>query len=390
MSLDLILVAASLFLYGIGEGLFFYFQPLYLEQLGADPVQIGVVLSLYGLMMAVAQVPAGYLADRFGRRPLIWAAWIQGALAAWIMYLAPGQSLFITGMLLYAMTYYVMSPMNSYITIARGRWPVGRAILMCSSAFNLGMVIGPLSGGILGERYGLRQVYLLAAFIFMAATVVILFIRRQPVEKRPGEQGGFGFLANPRHQAYLLVVLLAAFATYLPIPFSQNFLNGQRGLNLETIGWLTALTGIGVAVLSIGLSYLKDRHSFLLAQLAVGLFAWLLWRETSLPAYALGYFLLGGYKTVRSLAVAQTRELVHTSNMGLAYGVTEMTGSLASMAAPLLAGVVYAYQPVWIFPFTILAILISAAVSLRFVPRISEAIAGPVIQNEPIFVQEEV
>ena len=43
MSADLILVAFSLFTWGIGEGMFFYFQPIYLQELGADPERIRIM-----------------------------------------------------------------------------------------------------------------------------------------------------------------------------------------------------------------------------------------------------------------------------------------------------------------------------------------------------------
>ena len=85
MSRDLILVSLSLLVWGLGEGMFFIFQPLYLQQFGADPRMIGGILGAMGLAMAAAQVPAGYLADRIGSRPLMWAAWVVGVLATGIM-----------------------------------------------------------------------------------------------------------------------------------------------------------------------------------------------------------------------------------------------------------------------------------------------------------------
>jgi MFS family permease len=74
MNQDLILMAVSYLFWGIGEGMFLYFQPVYLQQLGADPVKIGLILGAVGVAMTVAQIPAGYQADRFGRRRFIWAS----------------------------------------------------------------------------------------------------------------------------------------------------------------------------------------------------------------------------------------------------------------------------------------------------------------------------
>ncbi len=58
-----------MFTWGIGEGMFLIFQPIYLEQLGADPLLIGAILGAAGITMAIAQAPAGHLADRIGPGP---------------------------------------------------------------------------------------------------------------------------------------------------------------------------------------------------------------------------------------------------------------------------------------------------------------------------------
>ena len=88
MSNDLLLVALSLVTWGVGEGMFLYFEPLYLQELGANPVLIGGILGSVGLAMAVSYLPAGYLSDRFGRRPMLRIAWLIGMSATVIMALA--------------------------------------------------------------------------------------------------------------------------------------------------------------------------------------------------------------------------------------------------------------------------------------------------------------
>ena len=85
MSRDLILVALSLFTWGIGEGMFIYFQPVYMQELGANPDRIGMIFGIFGLAMALMHIPAGYLADHLGRRPLLWLSWSLGLTATIIM-----------------------------------------------------------------------------------------------------------------------------------------------------------------------------------------------------------------------------------------------------------------------------------------------------------------
>lgn len=78
MSRPIMLAGAALFTWGIGEGMFFYFVPLYMQKLGASPIWIGSILGGFGFMMMSAHIPAGLLADRVGRQPLLRLAWLIG------------------------------------------------------------------------------------------------------------------------------------------------------------------------------------------------------------------------------------------------------------------------------------------------------------------------
>lgn len=368
MRRDLLLVAISMFAWGLGEGLFFYFQPIYLQQLGASPISIGAILGGFGVMMTVSHIPAGYLADRLGRKPLMVAAWLLGVTATWLMALANALPLFVAGLLLYGLTLFVLSPLFSYITAARGNWSVGRTLTLVSASFNLGAVIGPWLGGLIGDQVGLRQTYFLAAWIFMASTVVILFIRPQPVEAPTEQQTAQGLLFNQRYLVYLAAIFLAMFAMYLPQPFSPNFLQNERSLSLGQIGQLYSISSLGVVTLNLVLGQLPARWGFLLSQAAVGAFTVSLWQGTGLPWYVAGYFLLGGYKTARSLATAQVRELVHEARMGLAYGLTETVNSTAVILAPIFAGYLYTKDPAWMYVIAAGLIGASLLASLRFSP----------------------
>lgn len=375
MSRDLLLIAISMFTWGIGEGMFLFFQPIYLQELGADPLRIGAILGGFGLMMTSSHIPAGYLADRLGRRPVMQSAWVIGVIATWIMALARGLPLFVVGLLLYGVTMFVLSPLYSYVTAGRGKLSVGRALTLISASFNLGVVIGPWLGGIVAESAGLRQTYFIAGWLFIASTIIIFLIRPQPVDRPAPEVQGNGWLLNPRYLLFLGIVFLAMFATYLPQPLSPNFLQNQRGLSLGQIGQLYSMSSIGVVVLNLLLGQLPARLGFLLGQAAVGLFALLLWQAAALPWYFLGYFLLGGYKTTRSLAMAQMNALVHQARMGLAYGLTETVSSTAMILAPVIAGYLYARDPSAMYAAGAALVVLSILTGIFFstLPRGQEA-----------------
>lgn len=368
MSRELRLLALAMFTWGLGEGMFFYFQPIYLKELGADPIRIGAILGGFGLVMLISHIPAGYLADRVGRKPLLVSAWLIGLAATWIMALSQSLPIFIAGLFLYGFTMFVMSPLNSYVTAARGRLSVGRAITLISASFNLGMVLGPWLGGQVGEQFGLRQNYFIAGFLFLVSTPIVLFLRPQPVERAAHIESANSWLVERRYWYYVSAIFLAAFAMYLAQPLAPNFLVEQRNLTLEQTGMLYSVTSIGVVLLNLILGSFPARTGFLIGQAAVGLYALILWQAIGLPWYILGFTLLGGFKTARSLGTAQVRELVPQAKIGLAYGLTETVSGFAVVLAPLLAGYLYTLQPSWMFALSAGLIGVSLLVSARFSP----------------------
>jgi MFS family permease len=223
MPRDLLFIAISLLFWGIGEGMFVYFQPIYLQQMGADPVMIGGIFGIMGISMTVAQAPAGYLTDRIGSRPVMWASWIVGSIAAVVMSMAGTLPLFVMGMLLYGLTSFVMAPMNTYLTSVRGSWSVERSLTIPSAFYNLGMVIGPILGGLIAEAAGIRRIYSFSAVIFLLSTLIVFFARRAPVDShhettihRPN------LLKNSRFLGLMVLIGLSTFALYLPLPLTPN------------------------------------------------------------------------------------------------------------------------------------------------------------------------
>ncbi len=370
MNRNLILTSLSLMTWGVGEGMFYYFQPVYLEQLGANSLKIGAILGLVGVAMTLAYLPAGYLSDRVGRRPLLRLAWVLGALSTGLMAVSPRLEIVVIGMLIYGMTAFVTVPLNSYITAARGRLSVGRALTLVSASFNLGAFLGPLLGGWVGKTYGLRASFQIAAVIFIVSTGLIFLIQSQPVEAPAGQDQRRdlrGLLSGP-FPAFLGLVFLAVFGMYLQMPLAQNFLLNQRGLNLTQIGQMISARYLGIVLLNLTLGHLNPRAGFLLAQVSCAMSSLLLWRGQSYPVYLGAYGLMGGYNTGRSLLTAQVRSLAHASQMGLAYGLLETVNALILVLAPPLAGWLYAIQPGLIFPTSLALIGLGLAANLFFSP----------------------
>jgi MFS family permease len=394
MPRDLLIMAVALFTWGVGEGMFLYFQPLYLQKWGANPVEIGAILSLMGIAMTVAQAPAGYLADRTGSRPVMWASWVLGTVAAVIMAVAGSLPAFVAGMLTYGLTSFVVAPMNSYITSVRGSWSVERALTVVSAMFHLGAVAGPLIGGIVGEAFGIQNIYRISAGIFFVSTLIVLQARRAPVEELSAHQAKTPNLAsNPRFMGLLGLIFLTMFALYLPQPLTSNYLQNQQGFSLRTIGELGAMGSLGNALIMLSLGHLSAPVGMLIGQALVGLFALIMWQSQSLPLFFGGYFFIGGYRLCRTMALAFARSLVKPNEVGFAYGLVETGNAISAIAAPLVAGFLYNRDPQSVYVASLVAIGLMLVVNLI---RFRKQQTGPLPGMEtsqpvplPVELQEE-
>jgi MFS family permease len=369
MSRDLRLVAISLFFWGLGEATWYYFEPLYLQHLGAKPLQIGAVIGLSGLALTLTHIPAGYLSDRFGRRQIMFAGWLTGLASAVVMYMATSLSVFTVGIVLYSLTGFVISPLDSYITNARSQWSVARALTTIGAMYSLGAVFGPPIGGWVADRFELRSVFGLAFITLIVSTSTILFAGPQPVEEREAGGSFRDAFAGAGMARFLPLVFVSIFAMYLSWPLTPNFLQNERGMSVTQIGLFGAFNGAGLVLLNLGLGRLNARRGFVIAQIAVAASVVFIWLGGGAPWFAAGYLLAGAYRTAQSLLLAQAEGLVRRADLGLVYGAIEtVSGSVIVLAAPI-AGLLYGLQPALPFPVGLLLIVISLMLTPWLAPR---------------------
>ncbi|OGO16584.1 MAG: hypothetical protein A2Z14_11490 [Chloroflexi bacterium RBG_16_48_8] len=373
MTRDLRIVSISLLLWGLGEGLFIYFQPIYLIQLGANPVQIGWMLGLASLAFTLSHLPAGAFADIVGRKIIIVVAWFAGTLAGLIMFLADTLPIFLIGIILYSFTGFVLSPLQSYVTNAKGSWTVARALTTTQAFISIGSVIGPMLGGLLGERFGLKMVYGIATGVFLLSSLLVLPIHPQPIEKAEEGPRYQNLLRNKTLGGFLLLAFFALFAMYLSWPLTPVFLQEERCVSVTTLGLFGSLYSSGMVILNLLLGRSNPRLGFIIVQIAVGFSIIAIWRGANNLWFSLGFFLAAGFRVTRSLITAQVETLVKRVELGLAISFAETINGTVMLIASPLAGLLYdiGSELPFIFSLGLLGIILVA--SLRYTPRVDSS-----------------
>jgi hypothetical protein len=149
-----------------------------------------------------------------------------------------------------------------------------------------------------------------------------------------------------------LVVFAIFVAMYVGQPLAANFMHDTAGWPVERIGLLGSLHALGVTLLSPALGRWSAGTSnklpglWIAQSLVWGSFGLLLLGAYKLPGLVpVAFFMRGGYGACRNLTSANIAGRFSAENRGAAFGLAETAMASAQMAAPYLAGWLYAAHP---------------------------------------------
>lgn len=154
------------------------FLPLYVRELGAQDLSTtalwsGLVIGAGPLTAALVAPLWGIAADRFGRRPVV----ILSLAAFGMLQLAFAFATTIVHLLLIRIAIGLFGGLvNSAMALAVIDCPpekIGQVIGRLQAAQFIPLAIGPVIGGVLADRFGLRTNFVLAAFLSLVACLVI-------------------------------------------------------------------------------------------------------------------------------------------------------------------------------------------------------------------------
>lgn len=169
----------------MGFGLVTPVLPAFARSFGLDAASVGLVISIYGLARFFANVPAGHLAERSGRRPVLIVGTIITSVASALIATADSLPLLLF--------YRLLTGLGAATVLTGGQIMVGdiatperrgRMMSTYQGFFLVGVGLGPTPGGILADAFGVRAPFIAyAVFSALACVVALLFIR----ETRPAQ-----------------------------------------------------------------------------------------------------------------------------------------------------------------------------------------------------------
>lgn len=309
---------ATILLDFVGFSILIPVLPIHLEALGADAVDVGLVLALYVIALVIFLPFWGWISDRIGRRPVLLTCLLGTAASFTMMAFDSDLWVFYVARALGGFFGASVGTAQAYVTDITEDEDRTRGLGLVSAAGAAGLVVGPGLGGLLAQWGPLAPFYAPAGLAF-AAFLGAAFFLPESRSKRDVPRIGLGLMARAliptpvliffkvhdnrtRAYLYLFFHVFAAFAVLegmFPLFAKERFgwLQWETGLYLSFVAVITVATQGVLIGLFARLAGDGPLVVFGLAAAAIGMAGISL--APSIPAlYVAGFFVAGGMGVV--------------------------------------------------------------------------------------------
>jgi MFS family permease len=170
--LSIYLAAGSIFAALAARG---FLLPLRVNELGADKVQVGLLFAIFTVTAAGLSLPAGFLADRFGRRSLILFSIVTGGLSQVGLAISPSVGPMYAWQALGGLGGGAsQAALFAALADSSPGSRLGRAMGWLTLAMQVGFLVGPALAGISLQWLGLQEVLAASGLLYGLALVMTL------------------------------------------------------------------------------------------------------------------------------------------------------------------------------------------------------------------------
>ena len=366
----------AMVLANIAANMYGILLPLYLKDLGANIMQVGLFFTLSRIIPLALQILGGWISDTLGRLRSIAMGSIAGVIAYIGLILAPAWQWVLISEGLGAMTRSLVGPsFGAFIAEQSSEENRARVYGITETIFMLTIVLGPPLGGWLAGEYSFKFMLLCSGSLYTIATMIRVGMARfaaRGKEAKPEKLSMLSLRTNLR--GVVALILAGGVVTWIlitdgvrDIAFSMSFtliplyLQDIGGLTIVQIGLLESVFGIFNMITTIPAGWLADkkgeRVAIVLGFLLDSTALMVLLHVDNFIGYAFAWALFGlgvglmspAYQSLISKAVPEKLR-------GTAFGFLESSLGLFSLPAPAIGAQLWArFSPR--FPFSLTALV---------------------------------
>src|SRR6266487_71191 len=266
---NLVILLVAIFVIGAGEELWMRFVPKYLQTVGATVFVIGLYDALRTLLGAIYAYPGGVLVDIWGHRRAFLAFNLISIVGYALVLFIPHWGAVIAGMFLFlSWTCFSLPATFSLVgaTLAASRHSMGIGIQ--SVIKRLPIMIAPVFGGMLIDRFGIiggvRIALLISIFLSTLTILVQRQLREEPKQEVATDER-WNFWRSLREfnapmRRLLLSDILIRFCERIPYAWVVIFAMDYIGVSAKQVGVLTTIDMLAATLCIIPASHYADRH----------------------------------------------------------------------------------------------------------------------------------
>ena len=388
----LIVLCAATFLVMAGQGVVSPIIPLYASDFGVSASMVGLTLTVFAFARLILNVPAGLIADRYGRRilliggPLITAIGMFGSgqadgiweLLVWRFVAGAGSAFYMSGAMVYLID--IAPPEKRTRYVATNQW-----------ALSVGFALGPGVGGMIANAHGLSAPFTVVS-ILAVVTATYAALRLPETRHLALDEADAADSADEAASIWSFVrgrpFLLVAFAT------ATIFMTraGTRGTLMplhaaDALGWgpgeiglVFTLTGLLTLTTLMPAAWAADnigrRHVVLFSGVFAGLGAVLVGLVSTPFGFVLGNVVMSlGTGTAGPAPAAYVADIAPPSRRGTAIAMYRSAGDVGFLAAPPLLGLLSEATSL-VFTLAIGGVVAAAGGIVFFAGTLSNPAAG--------------
>lgn len=348
-----LILSFTLLVVMLGYGMVLPIMPFYIEALGAGGRELGWLMATYSLMQLIFAPLWGILSDRIGRKPVLTVGVLGYAVALLMFGLATSYwMLFAARSLSGILSSATMPTAMAYIGDSSSQKERSGGMGQLGAAMGVGVIFGPLLGGLLSAD-SLALPFFIGSALAFVAFLMVIFILPESHSRAPGDQQ-----ARWLNRAALRETFLSPAGILLLLVFVMSFgMTGFQGImglyvvdkfNFTTtqVGSIWVVLGAMMIVVQGGLIGPLTRRfgelRLILAGLAGGVLCFL--GMAASVNYFTTMLAVGGFSIALGLIGPSLNAHLSSfagEHQGTVMGMNSASTSLGRVAGPLWAGYLY-------------------------------------------------
>ena len=221
-----------------GFSLVFPFMPLYVQEVGiatrgSVAFWSGLAFSSQAFTMMLAAPVWGAYADRYGRKVMLVRATFGGAILLVLMGLVQNAEQLVVLRTIQGLVTGVVPAASALVAASAPRERMGEAMGLLNTSRAVGVAVGPVIGGLLGDAFGFRESFwITGALLALSGISTVVWVHEEFVPVETATRPGF----------------FAAYQTLLQSPG----MSGLYGLNfLRSLGQTMILPMVALFVVEL-------------------------------------------------------------------------------------------------------------------------------------------